>query len=337
MRCTRPLTFLPIVVLLCFQYAASAQFAPAADLSGTTAIPAGSNSFVDWASGCVVQRGPMNIANPSLGLATAGADSAGTGPSDAVTVSLGDGGNANLTFNHSIYNGPGADFAVFENGFMVNDSNIAFLELGFVEVSTDGVHYIRFPATTYVQDTAQLNNDGGMDCAQINNLAGKYVAHYGTPFDLNELVDSPGLDVNNVNYIKIIDVVGSVDSAYGSRDHNGRMINDPWPTPFASCGFDLDAIGVIHATGISGITSTANVTFKVYPNPVYTGDVVLVQLPENALSLKLTDINGRLLHQWEMTVNNNTQTIFTGNLSPGVYFLTTETPSARFNAKLITQ
>jgi len=54
---------------------------------------------------------------------------------DGYIVSLGDSGVADVTFAGAIYNGPGADFAVFENGFLnaTNDS-LAFLELAFVEV-----------------------------------------------------------------------------------------------------------------------------------------------------------------------------------------------------------
>jgi len=43
---------------------------------------------------------------------------------------------------------------------MTNDSNMAFLELGFVEVSTDGIRYVRFPAVTNVQDTFNLTTMG---------------------------------------------------------------------------------------------------------------------------------------------------------------------------------
>ena len=52
------------------------------------------------------------------------------GKADDAPVSLGDGGYAVVTFDKPITNGPGYDFAVFENG--LNDS---FLELAFVVVS----------------------------------------------------------------------------------------------------------------------------------------------------------------------------------------------------------
>ena len=335
MRCTAQKTFLPIVVLLCFCNAAIAQFAPAAGLPGTTAIPADSSIFVGWATCCTVQRGPMNIADTSLGLASAGASYNATGPADDVTVSLGDGGIATLTFNHPIYNGEGPDFAVFENGFMTNDSNLAFLELGFVEVSTDGNRYVRFPATTNVEDTTQLNNDGAMDCSELYNLAGKYIARYGTPFDLQELVDSPGIDVNNINYIKVIDVVGSIDSAYATRDHNGHIINDPWPTPFASCGFDLDAVGAINALATNGIKAIANNALQLYPNPVQAGTDIHIILTENNYYVKLYNVDGQLLRQWSGLPPQHT--FNTAGLNTGVYFIKAETGSSFFTTKLVVE
>ncbi len=338
MRCTKQKTFLPIVVLLCFCNAVWAQFAPAADLAGTTAIYKDSSAFTEWATGCIIQRGPMNIANPSLGLATAGDSTAAIGPAGQNgTVSLGDGGVAILSFDHAIFNGAGFDFAVFENGFMTNDSNMAFLELAFVEVSTDGVRYVRFPATTDVQNYTQLGNGGYMDCSEVNNLAGKYTAGYGTPFDLAELVDSPGIDVATINYIKLIDVVGSIDNTYATYDHNGNKVNDPWPTPFASSGFDLDAVGAIHANGLSGIQAITDCSLKMYPNPAHLGDAITVQLPEDIQGLRLFDISGQLITELSGYKGNTNQTISTGALSGGIYFITAETAAGRFNTKLIVE
>src|SRR5580693_7129482 len=120
--------FQAVVLLLLFQ-PAYPQFAPVEGLPGTTAIPGDSSCFVEWASGCTVQRGLMNVADTLLGYASAGADTDALGAPDVRTVSLGDGGIATVTFNYPIYNGDGFDFAVYENGFMTNDSNMAFLEL----------------------------------------------------------------------------------------------------------------------------------------------------------------------------------------------------------------
>ncbi|HKD36990.1 MAG TPA: PEP-CTERM sorting domain-containing protein [Pirellulales bacterium] len=227
-------------------------FAPQAGQPGSTAIAAGDPRFVEWASSVInLTRGPQNIANPSLGLASFGASTNALGPSDAATnfsgvVSLGDGGQITLGFSQPIRNGAGPDFAVFENGFA--SGNLAFLELGFVEVSSDGVNFFRFPATSLTQTTTQIGTFGLLDATNLDNLAGKYVAGFGTPFDLDQLASvSSLLDVNNVNYVRIVDAVGSIDPLFATHDSPGNMVNDPWPTPSASSGFDLDAVGVINS------------------------------------------------------------------------------------------
>ena len=162
------------VVALALSYnITQAQFAPVAGLPGITAIPGDSSAIVQWASGCIVQRGYLNIADKGLGFASYGNDSSALGPAGANgTVSLGDSGVATLTFDYPIYNGEGFDFAVFENGFMTNDSNLAFLELAFVEVSSDGVNFYRFPSITNVEDSKQIANGGSMDGGQLYNLLG---------------------------------------------------------------------------------------------------------------------------------------------------------------------
>lgn len=227
-----------------------AQFAPAQDQPGTTAMHADSSAFIAWATDCVTEPGPMNIANPSLGLAGAGypaANAIGTPGGTYGVTCLGDGGIAILTFASPICNQPGPDFAVFENGFAnAQTPDYWFLELAFVEVSSDGVNFFRFPAYSNTQTDTQL---GGFACilpSEIHNLASKYGAMYGTPFELDEVPDNPLLDKNSITHVRIVDVVGCIDPEYATYDCQGHPINDPWPTPFASSGHDLDAVGVIH-------------------------------------------------------------------------------------------
>jgi hypothetical protein len=284
--------FLLFFILPC---CSMAQYAPQAGLSGSTAISATSGQFVAWAAGCTISRGYMNIANPSLGYASVGDSSSALGSPDGGIVSLGDSGIANLTFAHPLINGSGPDFAVFENGFRnTADSAQAFLELAFVEVSSDGVNYFRFPPSSLTQINAQLGNGNYIDATNINNLAGKYVATYGTPFDLDELAGTPGLDVNNITHVRIIDVVGDI-GAHASRDNSGHVINDPYPTAFASGGFDLDAVGVIHQA-YEGVTLLAdNTTVSIYPNPATNNIVISVQGSPRSLSMTLTTITGMVL------------------------------------------
>ena len=158
----------------------------------------------------------MNIANPSLGVAGAGwpQENAIGAPEGTYGVTcLGDGGYATLTFASPICNREGPDFAVFENGF--KSGTQWFLEIAFVEVSSDGEHFFRFPAVTNVPFDKQLGGFDAMNPAQIHNFAGKYEAFYGTPFDLDEVEDNPLLDKNKVTHVRIIDVVDGKTEASG--------------------------------------------------------------------------------------------------------------------------
>ena len=227
-----------------------AQFAPAQNQPGTTAMHADSSAFIAWATGCVAEPGPMNIANPSAGMAGSGwpASNVIGYPQGTMGVTcLGDGGNATVTFASPICNRPGPDFAVFENGFEnAQNPGYWFLELGFVEVSSDGENFFRFPAYSNTQTSTQIGGMGCIDPSQIHNLASKYGAMYGTPFDLDEVPDNPLLDKEHVTHVRIVDVVGSINPEYATYDCQGNPVNDPWPTAFASGGMDLDAVGVIH-------------------------------------------------------------------------------------------
>lgn len=278
---------------------------------GCTAIHFDNPYILGWATGCTITRGYQDIANPTT-LVTYGEESVGIGPSSESTldaVSLGDGGIAVLTFGMPIQNGEGFDFAVFENA--LNDT---FLELAFVEVSSDGIHFVRFPATSNTQDTLQINNGGSVDATQIDNLAGKYRVGWGTPFDLEQLADSANLDINNITHVKLIDVVGSIDPQFGTRDQYGQIINDPYPTDFYSSGFDLTGVAVLNGwtpgTGINDHVATQKL--QAYPNPT-TGNV---RLNTANAEISVFDVYGKLLFT-EM----NSNTINLANYPAGVYIL----------------
>ncbi len=293
-----------------------AQFAPEAGVAGTTAMHADSSAFVAWATGIEVERGPMNIADPSLGLANFGPDltvALGRPGGTMDVISLGDGGSATLTFASPIYNGPGPDFAVFENGLVnAQDNTICFLELAFVEVSSDGENFFRFPAVSKVQDTAQV---GGFDCIHaslIHNFAGKYSVFYGTPFDLDEVEDNALLDKMKVTHVRIIDVVGDIDPEYATKDSEDHIVNDPWPTPFGSSGFDLDAVGVIYDIAHYDVPENEIEAVAVYPNPVKD------QLTVNAENLQSVEVYN-LVGQLVMT--SSSSVIDMSDLNEGIYFV----------------
>lgn len=300
---------------------AVAQFAPPAGQPGTTAMYKDSTAFIAWATGSKIIRGYLDISDPGSGYTTTGDSTSVIGKATGNSlVSLGDGGSAIVTFKFPIANGAGYDFAVFENSF-----NDTFLELAFVEVSSDGVTFFRFPATSNTQDTLQMDNAANMDARLINNLAGKYRASYGTPFDLQELAGIPGLDINNITHVKLIDVVGSILPTYATHDKNGKKINDPWPTPFASSGFDLDAVGVIHQAIPNSVEDIATIrTFSVFPNPVTTASTIQVTLDApQVITVDVLDVTGRQVAVVADHVPAQQVSLFSLeqlNLQNGIYF-----------------
>ncbi len=211
-------------------------YPPAAGQPGSTAVAKNDPNIVAWATGWtnyLVGSGcdpswqtPEKALGPAQGTSTD-------------IVCLGNGGQITLTFDVWIVDGPGWDFAVFENSF-----SDTFLELAFVEVSSNGVDYFRFPNASLT--ASPVGGFGSVDPTNIDNLAGKYRAGFGTPFDLAQLAGvSPLLNVQAISHVKIVDIVGDGSAL----DSFGRPIYDPHPTS-GSGGFDLEAVGVINAAPV---------------------------------------------------------------------------------------
>jgi hypothetical protein len=308
----------PLLLILLHPFA-QAQYAPQAGVAGSDAIHKSSSSITAWATQCSIQRGWQDIADPTLGRTSTGDSTMAIGPADGSIISLGDSGIAVLQFAQPIYNGTGTDFAVFENGF-TNPANPeeAFLELAFVEVSSDGEHFFRFPSISNTSTSLQIAGSGMyMNARLLHNLAGKYVSQYGTPFNLDDLAGTIGLDINNITHIRIIDVIGDI-SSHASLDANGHKINDPYPTNFATGGFDLDAVAVIHqkTTGITNIDQ--NLSIRVYPNP--TSDYITIDTKDNNIyQYSISDITGRLI--LGASIQNPTN-ISLLQLPNGLYYIT---------------
>ena len=265
-------------------------YPPGAGVPGSTAIYKDSSAFVNWASACHVARGLQDVSTPSVGFASAGDSTMACGKADGITVSLGDGGVAICTFPNPISDGPGFDFAVFENSF---DGN--FLELAFVEVSSDGNNFARFKSHSLTDTTIQTASFGNTDPTKINNLAGKYAMNYGTPFDLQELATNTLVSINKITHVRITDVVGSMQKQFATRDGFGNKVNDPWTTPFPSSGFDLDAVGVIHELKITGEKEFQKKNISIFPNPVNSEKIVFISDETNFEKAELQDLNGNVL------------------------------------------
>jgi hypothetical protein len=158
-----------------------------------------------------------------------------------------------------------------------------------------------------------------VNARKINNLAGKYIGGYGTPFDLQELAGTPGLDIDNITHIRLVDVVGST-GAHAQLDKDGVKINDPYPTAIPSGGFDLDAVGAMYLkwpAQIPNVVATSNL--RVYPNPA-TDNIQLSfnQQPVGELYATVTDLLGNVVIS---ALLNTTNTIALSNVAKGNYYL----------------
>jgi hypothetical protein len=301
-------------MLLTIPFGLFAQFDGIVGTSGCKAIHCDDARIIEWAVSCEVTRGYLDIAKPHNGYVSFGTETNALGKPDEKdalnAVSLGDSGVAILTFQTPIVNGNGYDFAVFENA--LDDT---FLELAFVEASSDGVHYFRFPATSNTPTDKQIGTFGKLDATLINNLAGKYRVGWGTPFDLDDLADNENLDKNNIRYIKLIDVIGSIDPQYASKDANGLIINDPYPTAFASGGFDLTGVGVIHNRNSVSVSAYDDFFVSVYPNPCKS----VLYVHAKGCKLSIHNSIGQPLHQQILTENSSQ--IDMSGYADGVYFV----------------
>ena len=315
---------LSCLLILSFPSLLLAQYDGAVGTVGCQAISHDDPNILGWASGCTVIRGYQNIASPDSIPVTYGDKNMVIGAVDASTtevMSLGDGGMAILTFDIPIRNGEGYDFAVFENSF-----DDVFLELAVVEVSSDGVHWVRFPAISNIPTETQIGTFGRMDATKLYNLAGKYRAGWGTPFDLEELADSANIDINHITHVKVIDVIGTIDPQYATYDSRQQIINDPYPTNFNSGGFDLSGVAALNGWLPNTITEiTSSIRWAVYPNPCT--DYILIEGEEQG-QIILYNICGQTLHQCEMS--DNTCRIDMQSYPAGMYILSINQKNIKF-------
>lgn len=220
--------------------------------------------FTAWATEVVNYSPAPNVSNEfktplkALGPVTADyLDIVSLGELSSANITNGiPAGSITLSFGVAVANGPGPDFAVFENGFVQGGTSKILGELAYVEVSSDGVSFARFPSDS--RTSAAVGPFGVIDAEGVFNLAGKHVNNadsdgisVGTPFNLDDLAADPlvvgGIvNLGYVRYIRVVDVPG--DGSF--LDAQGDPIYDAWPS-VASGGFDLEAVGVINATPIS--------------------------------------------------------------------------------------
>lgn len=174
-------------------------------------------------------------------------------------TSLGIGGSLTLGFDVTITDGPGADFVVFENPFQTG-AGFSFAEVCFVEVSSDGVVFARFPSAYHGPDV-DPGSFGSSPLGAFAGLAGSLpvlsgsglypnadprnlVALGGAAFDLADLAGVPEVlagtvDVTAIQAVRLVDVRSGID-----LDSRGVPIRD------AGAGSaDIDGVTVLQHLG----------------------------------------------------------------------------------------
>lgn len=240
--------------------AVAGDFDPAAGEPGSRAIPLDDPRIRSWAE-TIHRYQPGEGLDalwqvPERALGPASGD-----PLDI--VGLGRSGFIEFSWPHPLPNGPGPDLAVFENSFSDH-----FLELAYLEVSSDGESWQRFPSIS--QTAAPVGSFGRTDPTNLNGLAGKYRAGFGTGFDFSDLPDHEQVDQKAIRFVRLRDVAGDGSDL----DSRGQPIYDPFPT-FGSAGFDLDGLAVLAPpalTLLEASVSGGTVTFRwaVEPGTTYT-------------------------------------------------------------------
>jgi hypothetical protein len=206
---------------------------------GSDAVPKDDTRTVGWATGWV---DPIEFGTDIDDAKWQDPEQA-LGPAQGDTLDvlvLGNGGRVVLSFDPPFGDGPGPDLAVFENAF-----NDTFLELAFLEVSSDGEHFARFDSLSL--GTAPTAST--VDPTSLAGLGGKYRAGFGVPFDLDRLryqplVSSGVVDLGAIRFVRVVDIVGDGSTL----DRLGHPIYDPTPT-IGTGGFDLDAVAVLRSGG----------------------------------------------------------------------------------------
>jgi hypothetical protein len=212
----------------------------------------------------IVQGPGSGLFNPASALG--GPDFASSGFFSA--LSLGAQGEATFGFADAIRDGEGADFIVFENAFellaapaFTDPTGNSFAEVCFVEVSTNGIDFVRFP-TSYSGPNAAHPVFGGSAIGAFDGFAGSGPVYAdvgaggisplnaalagGDAMDLADLagealVLSGLVDLQNINFVRLIDVLEGTQV-----DSLGRTIWDDRGNDVLDSA-DIDAICILNA------------------------------------------------------------------------------------------
>lgn len=155
----------------------------------------------------------------------------GTDNGSLDVVSLGNGGTIVLSFgSNAIVDGPGVDFLVFENSFLVSggDPTSVFAEPGEVSVSDDGTTWKTFPCTATKYPYGMCAGWHPVLSSPANGISPVDPAVAGgDPFDLKDI------GLTHARFVRIRDV--------------SNETCPPQPNKVNTNGFDLDGIAIVNA------------------------------------------------------------------------------------------
>ncbi len=178
-------------------------------------------------------------------------------------ATLGVGGSVTLELGNRCVDGTGTDLLVCENPFLVGGGSTAFIEACFVEVSSDGTHFARFPTRygglpgPFLPFTGNppswYSGFGGVHPVRTNPAAGidpQDIVHAGgDAFDLANLAGHPevlsgNVDLLDIAWVRLVDI-----DAGQAFDDAGTTIWD--------CG--IDSISSADIDAVVALNSDANV------------------------------------------------------------------------------
>lgn len=227
--------------------------------------------------------------------------------SPSSVLSLGEGGSIVVGWKGKVLtDGPGADFAVFENAFEASPT-LRFVEPARVSVSLDGVVWHDFP-----WDDQTLAGCAGITPTIGSNVFVDIRQAGGDAFDIGAL----GLD--SVRWIRI------TDHSVWLRERPDHPLWTPVIT-----GFDLDAaVGFSLRESGEPVTSAESETAHTSELIVYRRGVVEARTSAQGCSLRIYDTAGRLLADGQHSTEAGHYSAAVQTASPFIAVLVTPTGAA---------
>lgn len=254
-----------------------------------------------------VTAGPHSAFDPNLMLGQPQGFGSALGSFDI--FSPGVGGSVVLRLTAVAKDGPGTDLIVYENPFFVHGGSSptdTFIECLFVEVSSNGISFARFPTAYFGPVGPHLGPLGqmlGVPSGWYRGFAGLYTVSAGPILDVDPLdvVDGGGdafdfadlanhplvlqgeVQLDHIRYVRLVDVQGGSTVA-----DNGAVIWDAGDASFSTA--EIDAVCAPNNEWILGANGRPQVEMTL------VNGFLSIELSD---SDGLWDIKNRLTASWD--------------------------------------